>query len=518
MSAAPVIGAGSLDDAKGVNRRAEHPPPYAANTPVGEHLRVESLLRVTDGRLYHLVNNLGSKWAWRKCWACGNRYSPTTAQSCTYCMTPLRDLQFLMSVRWDAAWYKPFERMVARRLDHFGLITPVVVYYRDGRMLSVYHYSGETQLVDVPGPLPPDRLVAMGQFLCQMVGFLHQHGVILRRLSPEHLLVMPDQSVRLFDPEVFDVVSGEDAVERHPSRPGHRMVVAIAELLIRYCPLESDELAALLDRAAAGRIQELRAFGHALADLYLRGAAPPVVSKASAYSDLGLVRSHNEDRWGWRRLADRASLYIVADGMGGHARGDVAATLAVRATSEAMAKLPPAPSPDAIQKALEGAFKHANRVVRGEGTDAGAASGTTLTAAVVDGRQLIVASTGDSRAYLLRAGTLEQLTRDHTVAQDLVDSGKLQRGQEKSHPHGHVLTSNLGVDDEDLEIDTHRRELRSGDRLMLCSDGLWGKVEDGRMGFLLARHPDRAEAIQALVREAYLAGGDDNVTVMVVDL
>ncbi len=231
--------------------------------------------------------------------------------------------------------------------------------------------------------------------------------------------------------------------------------------------------------------------------------------RAAAVSDVGNIRDSNEDDL----LVVDDALYVVADGMGGHAAGEVASREAV----EAMRDSYEAPgSTDDVRQAV----RLANGAVWKRGTDNPSyrGMGTTVTAvAVVDGEKLAVANVGDSRTYLLRDEELVQLTQDHSFVQEAVRSGQLTRTQAESHPRRSQLTRALGVGD-DVDVDVDVIEPLTGDRLLLCSDGLWDEVGDEVITMVLTNHPDPEEAASKLVLWAKEAGGRDNITVIVLDV
>jgi protein phosphatase len=141
--------------------------------------------------------------------------------------------------------------------------------------------------------------------------------------------------------------------------------------------------------------------------------------------------------------------------------------------------------------------------------------GTTLTAVRSLGRDLVITHVGDSRAYLLRSGSLLRLTRDHTFAQLLVETGHLKPGDVARSPHRHVLTNALGGSTADVHVDTDRLQLEDRDRLLLCSDGLTDLVDDGSISKILLETMRSSDACERLVQRALDAGGHDNVTVIV---
>ncbi len=225
---------------------------------------------------------------------------------------------------------------------------------------------------------------------------------------------------------------------------------------------------------------------------------------AAGRTDRGLVRDHNEDV-----LLVRPPLYVVADGMGGHRAGEVAAAIAVEQLG---AELDAGRIVDGVS--LGAALLVAGAEVRARGTGDRAGMGTTVVAILLDGSRAWVAHVGDSRAYLLRAGTLEQLTADHTLVGELVRRGRLTPAQAATDTRRHVLTRALGASDD--APDVRALPLAPGDRLLLCSDGLAGVVPDARIGSLLGQGDPEAAA-DALVAAALAAGGPDNVTVIALD-
>ena len=231
-------------------------------------------------------------------------------------------------------------------------------------------------------------------------------------------------------------------------------------------------------------------------------------------TDVGLVRSNNQDQ-----LLVAPGLYAVADGMGGHAAGEVASATAVKALRAAFEA-----SDQRSADALLNAARAANRAVweQAQSHRAMHGMGTTLVALAVVERQdgtngLAVAHIGDSRLYLLREGSFLQLTVDHSLVQELVDDGQISQAQAAVHPQRHVLTRALGVEPS-VDVDLLAVEPRHGDRYLLCSDGLPREAPDDEIAAVLLSVPDPSEAAKQLVGLANSRGGSDNVTVVVVDV
>jgi len=224
-------------------------------------------------------------------------------------------------------------------------------------------------------------------------------------------------------------------------------------------------------------------------------------------SHIGKVRPVNEDAF---LLAP--PLFAVADGLGGHQAGEVASSLAIDTLLEA------APRSSDL-KALGRAVRQANAaVIEAAASGRGRSGmGTTLTAVMVEGTHLTVAHVGDSRAYLLHLGTLEQLTQDHSMVADLVRQGRITAEESRSHPNRSVITRALGSDPNML-ADTFEVEAAPGDRLLLATDGLTSMVRDEEIEHVLATAPTASAAVRQLIDGALEAGGQDNITVVVVDI
>lgn len=224
-------------------------------------------------------------------------------------------------------------------------------------------------------------------------------------------------------------------------------------------------------------------------------------------TDVGCVREHNEDS-----LAVAPPLYVVCDGMGGHAAGEVASEIAVNVIAD---RAPATPDAAALGQAVEEANLAIIQAAR-EGVGR-AGMGCTCTAAMLENERLIVAQVGDSRAYLLHGGTLQQITRDHSLMADFIEAGQITPEEARVHPQRSVITRALGSDPR-TQPDLFEINVNTGDRLLICSDGLTSMIEDYEIEDILNRTPDPQIAASKLVNAAIAAGGHDNVTVIVVNV
>ena len=231
--------------------------------------------------------------------------------------------------------------------------------------------------------------------------------------------------------------------------------------------------------------------------------------RAGAATDVGLVRSNNQDV-----LLLASPLFAVADGMGGPAAGEVAAATAIKHLGEAFAA---AGEPTAEN--LQEAARTANRAVwdQAEANPEMRGMGTTLVAlALIGDERIAVINIGDSRLYVLHEGELRQVTSDHNLVAELVAEGRLSKEEAEFHPRRNVITRALGVDPE-VPVDLFLVDPVAGDRFLLCSDGLFRELGDDQIASLLRRLADPEEAARELVAEAKFRGGNDNITVIVVD-
>lgn len=225
-------------------------------------------------------------------------------------------------------------------------------------------------------------------------------------------------------------------------------------------------------------------------------------------TDTGRQRRANEDA-----LYARAPVFVVADGMGGAQAGEVASRLAVEAFEGGL------PDGGSAEERLADVARAANQRIHGLAAEDAARTGmgTTLTAADVGADGVSFAHVGDSRAYRLRDGALDQLTNDHSLVGELVRRGKLTAEEAEEHPQKSVITRALGVESR-VDVDTFTVPARDGDVYLLCSDGLTSMVGEARLAEILRTAPDLAAAGQALVDEANAEGGRDNITVILFRL
>ena len=256
---------------------------------------------------------------------------------------------------------------------------------------------------------------------------------------------------------------------------------------------------------------------------------------AFGQSDVGLVRKNNEDSFLIadltgdatrfdaftlnRAVGDKGTLLVVADGMGGMKAGEVASRMAADVVAQGLVDQLSKNHPvdqRAFVKALKQSVHEANRIVfeEGERERKRRGMGTTLTAAGVHGQFIFFAQLGDSRAYLVRNSSITQMTRDQSLVAQLIDSGAISSQEAKTHPQRNVILQAVGVKRQ-VDVVISATQLKRGDQLVLCSDGLWGKVEAEEIRELLEKRLEPKSTCQNLLQLARERGGEDNITIIV---
>ncbi len=235
----------------------------------------------------------------------------------------------------------------------------------------------------------------------------------------------------------------------------------------------------------------------------------------SARTDTGRLRKGNEDNL-YANANDYRGLFIVADGMGGHAAGEVASQMAVDLIASELASLNDLAAPDAGPRVAE-TLRLANRQVfqRTMREVEKTGMGSTASALLLSDTRYLIGHVGDSRVYLVRDGKMRQLTRDHSLVQEQVDAGIITAEQARHHPQSNVITCCIGMS-SDIEPDIISGETQVGDVFLLASDGLTGMVEDRRLQQLLQSRATPERIVNAMIADANNNGGIDNITAIVV--
>jgi len=476
-----------------------------------------------------------------RCPQCNAPIVGEDVQSCAHCGADLRGItliypKFLVRETADAQTFETSAKVTALRLRHPALILPEDVF-TETTFAPTRHYRVEPvfkRAQDVASPQPAEKVLRWGTALAQGMAYLHQHYVTLQKIDLEHIVISKGiawhvciDNVSLLPREAHgqaDVYFAEN-------------VRALAETLLALLGESSDEtlsnntsafemLTALLERVQqTGKTADVFA---AVLESALRGLHAPenVHVRVGALTDVGRLRELNEDSVLALDLTERfaalslpVGVYAVADGMGGHAAGDVASQLTIQTIKEAVDSLrleADEKLPD-VQAWLEQIVVTVNQAVYTQRRAAGNDMGCTLVLALTVGGHATIANIGDSRAYWLSADDAQQITTDHSLVERLVAAGHITAQEARQHPRRNVIYRVVG-DKPKADYDLFEQVLAPGEALLLCSDGLSGMLSDTRIWVLWQAAPSPQAACEQLVEAANQAGGTDNISVIIVQV
>lgn len=495
----------------------------------------------------------------QRCPTCGG-LAPDTAQTCPRCGAELTGQApaeaYLVAEALDPAIVAPDAAVAPIPLSHPHLL-PVLETFHYTPFPPERHYSVVEARPGLPLsrltlPQPIDRVLGWGMQIAYALSYLHQQGLISPGATSSNLLIEGEDAT----------LANLQRAHAAPADPAQRSRAVAADVTQLARTLQEALMAGSAPVAGSGRLTPATA-SSAVEDAFTRALRPapdqpPITPdewaellkaarepftkpatgirlRSGRLSNVGRRRPLNEDSLATlecelarESVSVGLGVYLVADGMGGHAGGEVASALASavviqRLTSDFIAPLlaPGAaePTADETRAALAEAVQVANRRIHEERAGRKSDMGTTLVLAIVIGPRIFVGNVGDSRAYLLRPGSgddgLQQLTVDHSLVQRLVSMGQITDEQARSHPYRNMIYKSLG-EHPTVEMDTFVERAPPGSRLLLCSDGLSGLVPDTQVRDLLAAHDDPQAACAALVGAANAAGGTDNITAVAV--
>jgi serine/threonine protein phosphatase PrpC len=249
---------------------------------------------------------------------------------------------------------------------------------------------------------------------------------------------------------------------------------------------------------------------------------PALYYHYAGLTNTGMVRDHNEDAFKLpggtdaETLADKGHLYVLADGMGGHQKGEVASAITIESINAAYySSTVPIAADNEPQKVIANNLTKAIEIANTEVMEATQGGGTTVVATVLWGDSLISMNVGDSRAYLLRNSELHLISKDHSLVSRLVEMGKITEEEALTHPRRNVLYQALGQGTE-VDIYTVSEQLKVNDIIIICSDGLWGEVGNELIQEVLDRATNPREAVEELINLANESGGPDNITAIII--
>ncbi|NTU84443.1 MAG: protein phosphatase, partial [Chloroflexales bacterium] len=479
---------------------------------------------------------------WRRCWACGSTTNEPGDAFCNDCGAALEPRVYSATLTprdtpAGAALVPTIDDEVAR-----ATLPEVAEQVEDGdRVLTILHDSGRAALAI---PLDETAALAAGASLARLVAHLHGEGLALGPVEADELEAVPGGGARL---RAVDNLRRFGPGEREAAVQSD--LTALAELLEQLTAtprttqrLSEDEaalaiaegepgLATVLRQVRTGELADAAALAVQLEAILAERTHPVALrQQVGAQTDTGIVRDHNEDSYLTIQLGldndntpQSWGVYIVSDGMGGHAAGEVASGLAIRAAADLIlseylaravqpdASYSEAEAKDVVRRAILAANERVAEESRRQGNDMGA----TFTMALVIGDRVIVGNIGDSRTYLYQGGKLRRISKDHSLVQRLVDLGQIADEDIYTHPQRNAVLRSLG-DRGVIEVDLFSERVRAGESLLLCSDGQWEMTRDPAMELLIAREPDPQAVCATLIAAANQAGGEDNITAVLV--
>ena len=467
--------------------------------------------------------------------ACGFLYNPSDDKYCNRCGNELANVQvfhppYLVKESDDEAAFSIEARIVELGLDDPALRLPRNVFQqRVGG--AQRHYlilpPPATPLTSVQVPQEAPQVLDWGIALAKGLAVLHQQGIAFGPLEGERIVVEGEQASWAEFSRCAVLDQPHQDLEEVRALAGWLFYLLTGRE--QYSPEVDlpDQLKALFTQAVSGAVE----FASLLEGVQAEMRRPSSVDlRVGRRTDVGMTRQLNEDSmltldlvWNNRSVSSPVGVYVVADGMGGHAAGEVASGMTIQAIAQAAIQDLFTPTIDSGSQApnyedwLIKAVTAANTVVVDRVKATGSDMGTTLVMALVVGDETHIAHVGDSRAYLINAHDICPLTTDHSLVERLVATNQITREEARFHPQRSVIYRTIG-DKRDLEVDVTRAHLAAGDRLLLCSDGLNGMVDDDTIRQLVMVAPSPQAACDQLIKAANDAGGDDNITVIIVQV
>lgn len=485
----------------------------------------------------------------RVCAHCGRASEDVEERYCEICGAehgdaPVVTLRYRLHESADPQGFAQEAQLLALRLQHPGLRLSTAIFseapYGPARHYRVAPEFPLPSAATLAIPQEVNTVLTWGVALGQALTYLHRHQITLRTVSPNHII---------FDGKTPLWTNLNQAYVIPPAQRTNGE--ALNELLAR----DIQGLATVLLQLMTGQSQLTTEMplSQRLKTLLYQGINTPQVLMAETLTaeleacldelrhpssatlsvgrrtDVGRVRSLNEDSLltldltsVYKSVSEPVGLFVVADGMGGHEAGDIASQLTARVMAQrASAELLPTltagkPLPE-LRGWLTAAVQSANQVVYEQRMAAGNDMGNTLTAALVRGGRALIANVGDSRCYYLDPDGMRQVTVDHSLVERLVATGQITREEAAHHPQRNVIYRVIG-DRAKTEVDLFEQVLDPGTALLLCSDGLSGMISDTEIWQIWRAAHSPQEACDRLVEAANQAGGEDNITVVIVQM
>jgi serine/threonine protein phosphatase PrpC len=478
---------------------------------------------------------------------CGHLENLTGDSTCASCDTSLEGV-IPVHRRYQIFEYREFEPVkVAASMTERGLKHPGLLHHR---FFSERPYGDQDRYyLLLPDPVPPlatqvpvpqktVRVLKWGAQLADALAYLHKNHIGWLDLSPDHIALQERKAawVDFIAAQHLSQEKAEAIQQRERDVAGLTSIIFYLATGEKTFTPQTDfppSVTSVFERVLNAQAKDFSA--HSLAEA-LRSAVDAVRRPTSVCirvgrcTDVGLVRDLNEDSLlaleldrVCRSVSRPVGLFAVADGMGGHAAGDLASSVAIDTMARKMAAevLAPLVSSSTTTENLDApgwlaeAIQEANQAVHMHRQSTRSNMGTTLVAALLIGDTAYIANVGDSRAYLINSKGIERITTDHSLVERMVALGEIGPAEARIHPQRNVIYRSIG-DREEAEVDYFAQKMNPGDSLLLCSDGLTGKMEDTEIRQLVQHNEDPQEACEQLVQAANNHGGQDNVTAIII--
>jgi PPM family protein phosphatase len=475
---------------------------------------------------------------WKRCWACGATSNEAGELFCTECGATLEGRRY----RGQLITGEPVGLALVTSIADTAvrdLLPPIWDQAKDDdALLTLIADSGRAP---VAPPLEDLDALHIGAGLARLLSKLHAAGFALGPISAAEVELTAAGTPRLRGaPGLRQIEAGDKkaiAADLRSLAGLLESLTATPRTTQRLNEEQAEELIATTDLSdvlrelRTGTIADAAVLADRLDNLIAERTQPAAMwIRVGAAANKGMVRELDEDSLlvlDLRKVQNDQGrswgLFIVADGMGGHAAGEVASGLAIRGAAEVVMSNYLTPTLDAdapydeaqIKEVVRKAILQANEYVLREAHARGNDMGTTITMALVVGDRAVIGNVGDSRTYIYRDGALRRISKDHSLVMRLVELGQISEDDIYTHPQRNAVLRSLG-DKPEVEIDIFMERLRPGDALFLCSDGQWEMTRDAQIAEIIKAHDDPQAACAALIAAANAAGGEDNITAVLV--
>jgi len=517
------------------------PVPEGAALHAGRYVVVQ-VLATAERRNVYLAED--SAWV-RLCPKCWTETFDLQEHFCPSCGADISGIEplhprYLIQESADEQAYAMEAQLLEMNLEHPGLFLPRAIFtetpYGAPRYYRVEPEFSPPLVTFRTVPQALNQVLEWGVTLARALDYLHQHHIALRRVGLEHMAVAGKKAywvnlnVAYVIPPAAQATAASDFVQDVQGLGAALLYLATGQHEVTEASLP-ERVAAIFSEALTSPTRlSAGAFATALEAVLQELWCPAIVNLVvGRRTDVGQERTLNEDSLLtldaapiFRSSGAPVGLYAVADGMGGHEAGDVASRLAIQAVARQMVSqvLPVAIGGESLpnfRQWLMATMQAANQSVYDQRKAAGTDMGTTLVVVLVVSNKVLIANVGDSRAYLLKQGEIVQLTTDHSLVERLVAAGQITPEEAINHPQRNIIYRVIG-EKHQVEADLYERGLAPGEALLLCSDGLSGMVPDQQIWQIWRTSTSPQVACDRLVAAANQAGGEDNITVVIVQV